>query len=115
VRAYLAGTYGTADIVSNNARVDVVFGTKIVVSTKGGFTNGKVTIDPAIAGANVQWQQLVNKKWVKIVDTKSSSAGISSLRWNTTRNKTYTVRAYVTDPAGNIVGAVTSTRTIKSS
>jgi hypothetical protein len=41
VRAYLAGTYGTADIVSNNARVDVVFGTKIVVSTKGGLPTAR--------------------------------------------------------------------------
>jgi hypothetical protein len=93
VRAWLAGTYGSTDIASTTAYVQVGFNVALSVSTSRGYTYGYVTVNPAVGAVPIVWEQYVNRRWVKIVETKTNSKGVALMRWNTSKGRTYVIHA----------------------
>jgi hypothetical protein len=114
VRAWLAGTYGSADIASTTAYVQVGFNVALSVSTSGGYTYGYVTVDPAVGAVPIVWEQYVNKRWVKIVETKTNSKGVALMRWNTSKGRTYVIHARAVATKTVFTGT-SAAKTIRSS
>jgi hypothetical protein len=116
VRAWLGGTFGSTDVASPTARIQVAFAPTLTLTTKGGFVLGTVTANPGLEGATVRWEQRVGKNWVTVQRTLTDATGVATLEWDTVKGRTYQVRAAVSaDPAEGVRSAFTVVRTVRSS
>jgi hypothetical protein len=114
VRAWVKGTYGTADVSSATATVSVATSVALTVRTSGGYTYGLVKLNPAVGGTRIVWQQYVNKRWVRLSENNTTKSGAAALRWNTAKGKTYTLRAVAASTKAN-PGGISSAKSIRSS
>jgi hypothetical protein len=96
VRAWLAGTYGTTDIHSATAKVDVKFRVTLTTQISGAYAYGSVKLNPAVGGVQITWQHYVDRKWTTVYQNNTAASGAAAYRWKTTKGTTYTVRAVAT-------------------
>ena len=113
-RAFLAGTYGTTNISSAAHQVDVQFGVGVALSTSGGWTYGKVTLNPALGNVPVRLDVVVNNRWVTVARGVTGSTGTATLKWDSVRGRGYTVRA-VASSTSTVLGNGSAARWIRSS
>jgi hypothetical protein len=114
VRAWLAGTYGNSDVQSATALVQVRFSVATTVNTSNGYTYGYVTLNPAVQGVPIVWEYYVNKQWVKIAQTNTTSKGTAALKWNTTKGKSYVIHARALGTS-TVLAGTSSAMAVKSS
>jgi hypothetical protein len=114
VRAWLADTYGTTEIHSTAAQVDVAFLVTLALETKDGYTIGRTTVDPVVAGVPIVWERYLDKKWTKVLESKTNARGGAVFKWNTVQGTGYVLRARAAG-TDTVLEGLSKTQTIRSS
>ena len=113
-RAYLAGTYGTTNITSATHLIDVQLGVGLGLSTSGGWTTGKIALNPALGKVPVRLDVVVNHRWVTVSRGTTAANGTAALKWDSARGRGYTVRA-VASSTSAALGNASASHWIRSS